>query len=83
MTVEALRADIDAVDDALLQLLAQRAGLVRQVWQRKQESGAPRLDVAREAEVLGRLRARAEALALDPADVERIWREILRVRSVG
>ena len=39
------------------------------------------LDVGREAEIILRLRARGEALGLDPADVERIWREILRVRA--
>ena len=81
MTLDELRVAIDATDDQLLELLAERGELVRAAWARKQAEGLERLDVAREAQVLTRLRARSAVLGLDPADVERIWREILRVRS--
>ena len=81
MTLDELRVAIDATDDQLLELLAERGKLVRAALARKQAEGLERLDVAREAQVLTRLRARSAALGLDPADVERIWREILRVRS--
>ena len=81
MTLEAIRAEIDATDAQLLELLAQRGRLVRAAWALKQAAGLERLDVAREAAVLLRLRERGAALGMDPADVERIWREILRVRA--
>ncbi len=81
MTLEAIRAEIDATDAQLLELLAQRGRLVRAAWALKQAAGMERLDVAREAAVLLRLRERGAALGMDPADVERIWREILRVRA--
>ncbi len=81
MTLEAIRAEIDATDAQLLELLAQRGRLVRAAWALKQAAGLERLDVAREAAVLLRLRERGAALGMDPADVERIWREVLRVRA--
>ena len=81
MTLEAIRAEIDATDAQLLELLAQRGRLVRAAWALKQAAGLERLDVAREAAVLLRLRERGAALGMDPADVERNWREILRVRA--
>ena len=83
MTLQDLRAEIDATDDALLALLAKRGKLVRAVWALKQAAGEERLDVAREAQVLLRLREQGAALGLDANDVERIWREVLRVRSVS
>lgn len=81
MTLQDLRAEIDATDDALLALLAKRGKLVRAVWALKQAAGEERLDVAREAQVLLRLREQGAALGLDANDVERIWREVLRVRA--
>ena len=81
MTLDELRQDIDETDNRLLELLAERGHRVRVAWALKAAAGENRLDVGREAEIILRLRARGEALGLDPADVERIWREILRVRA--
>jgi chorismate mutase len=81
MTLHELREAIDFADDALLELLANRGKLVRAAWALKQEQGQERLDVAREAQVVTRLCERGVELGLEPGDVERIWREILRVRA--
>ncbi len=81
MTLDELRQEIDETDNRLLELLAERGHRVRVAWALKQAAGQERLDVAREAEVMLRLKARGKTLGLDPADVERIWREILRVRA--
>ena len=81
LTLAEVREAIDVADDSLLELLANRGKLVRLAWQLKQERGEERLDVAREAQIVTRLSERAERLGLDAADVERIWREILRVRA--
>lgn len=81
MTLQELRAAIDATDEQVLELLAQRGRLVREIWKLKQQEGMERLDVARETAVLVRLSARGASLGLNPADVEHIWREILRVRA--
>ena len=83
MTLEEIRLEMDATDDRLVALLAERGRLVRAAWVLKQADGVDRLDVPREAAVLFRLRERGASLGLDPADVERIWREILRVRAAS
>jgi isochorismate pyruvate lyase len=81
VTLQELRQEIDDTDNRLLELLAERGRLVRAAWALKEAGGHERLDVAREAEVMLRLRERGRSLGLEPADVERIWREILRVRA--
>lgn len=80
MTLDELRVAIDEVDDKILDLLANRGKLVDAAWRQKTAAGRAPVDAAREAHVLARHRARGEPLGLDPADVERIWRAILRVR---
>lgn len=77
--VDALRARLDAVDDALLALLAERAALVGALWAHKDAAGHARLDPAREAEIVARLRVRAAALGLDPEAVESVLRTIVGV----
>lgn len=75
MTVS--RADIDAIDDALLDLMARRAALVAELWAGKTERGEPLHDVSREAAVIERLRHRAEAMHLDADAVEATFRTLL------
>lgn len=73
-SLDALRAEIDRLDDALHNLLIERAGLVTQI-----AGLAPRGKVAfrpgREAEILRRLLAR-HAGTLPPRAIVRIWREL-------
>jgi chorismate mutase len=73
--IAALRAEIDAIDDAMHDLLMQRSAVVgRLAGSRAKGSGSP-LRPGREAAVLRRLLARhAGPLARDR--VVRIWREI-------
>ncbi len=69
-----LRAEIDGIDDALLDLLRQRAGVVRRMAASRVKDGAVyRPD--REEAILRRLLGR-DAGGLPPATVTRIWREI-------
>lgn len=49
--LQQLRAEIDATDRQLAALLRQRAALVRQTWQHKDQVGAPRHDPAREQQI--------------------------------
>ncbi len=69
-----LRHEIDAVDDALHDLLMQRSRLVEQVTSAKGRSAS--LRPAREAEILRRLVARHEG-NFSPSVIARIWREII------
>jgi histidinol-phosphate aminotransferase len=77
--LDALRRDIDAIDDELHFLLQKRAGLVNEVGAAKAREGgqrAPLFRPGREAGILRRLLARNQ----DPLPAElvaRIWREII------
>jgi chorismate mutase/prephenate dehydratase len=71
--LQALRAELDRIDDGLHDLLMRRAEVVRQVAGAK---NGVALRPGREAAILRRLLAR-HAGALPPQAVVRIWRELL------
>lgn len=83
-TLAGLRGEIDRLDDALVDLLLDRAKLVRAIGALKGADGGPVLRPGREAEILRRLLARADG-DLDGAAVVRIFREIVSaaVRQQG
>jgi len=72
-----LRAMIDSLDREVLQLLARRASLVREVAQCKREHRVPIRDLSRERFILTDRRGNAAALGLSPAVIESIFRLIL------
>lgn len=71
------RDHIDAVDRSIVQLLAQRAQLQTRAALAKAALGAPVLDGAREAEVLGTRRRWAGEMKLDVDGVTEVFRAIL------
>ncbi|MEM6490665.1 MAG: chorismate mutase [Pseudomonadota bacterium] len=73
-SVEDLRARIDSIDDAILDLLAQRADAVRDVAQAKAPGVA--LRPAREAQMIRRLTGSADKHVPDGL-VGAVWREIV------
>ena len=76
------RSEIDAVDNAILALLAQRARLVSVLWREKAERGEAVVDPVREAEIVARLRADGEGLGLNGDAVEATFRTIFGKRLV-
>jgi isochorismate pyruvate lyase len=74
------RRELDALDDAILSLLAQRAGRVAALAAWKQANGVPLRDPAREAQVLDRLAARARASGLDGEAVRAVFARVVGVR---
>lgn len=60
-----LRAEIDKLDDRLLELLAHRMRVSRQIGQYKKEHGMPVLQAARYEELLARRAAQAAELGMD------------------
>lgn len=73
----ALRAEIDGIDDRIASLLDERARVVVQIAKQKRASGLPSRDERREALVMTRLLARAEAVF--PAEgLRAVYREIMR-----
>lgn len=71
------RAEIDAIDRAVLELLARRRELVRALFALKDAQGVPRLDAARERALLDARRELAVALGLPPALSDEVFRAVL------
>jgi len=70
--LSALRAELDAVDDALLDAAVQRLELVRKIGERKAAAGSGTFDRSRERAVLAHARERAEAHGLPGSLGERL-----------
>jgi chorismate mutase len=71
-----VRARIDAFDDHLVDLLAQRFAAVAEAARLKRPHGIPPLTPRRFAAVLARVTARARSRGLDPESAQRIWEAI-------
>lgn len=71
------RKALDALDDRLVELLAERAALVKDLWALKRRHQVERVDPAREAAVIARLTARATARGLDPRAVAEVLRAVV------
>jgi chorismate mutase-like protein len=71
------RQKIDEIDDRLLDLLAERMQIAREVAAVKRQHAIPARIPARIADVLDRCTAGAEPRDLDPAYVRRLWMLII------
>lgn len=76
-TMAELRAQIDRIDLALLDLLAERMGYIDRAIELKPAENMPARTVARVAEVKANVRAGAAARGLDPDLTERLWTELI------
>ncbi len=74
--IEALRREIDEIDDAILDLILRRTAVVERIGAQKAEGGRPTLRPGREAAVLRRLLARHRG-RFPRAALVRIWRELI------
>lgn len=75
--LRAARVEIDAIDDAMVDLLVRRLKVVEKVVAIKAEAGIPALLPDRVEEVVERVCARARSLGLPPDLPESLWREII------
>jgi isochorismate pyruvate lyase len=71
-SLDGVRAEIDAIDDAIIDLLARRQGLVRRAADFKRDADEVRGEDRRRA-VMQRLERRAAALGLDGDVVTAVW----------
>jgi len=78
-----LRVQIDAIDQQLVDLLAQRRRVVQQVTEIKQQHDLPTFHPAREENLISARRAQAMQAGLDPDYVEDLFRTMLRHSRVG
>ena len=72
-----VRAEIDRVDQALIDLIGERMGYVERAWQikltLKQEANVP----WRNQQVIDRVRAQAKARGVPPDLCEALWRQMI------
>ncbi|QLG89500.1 chorismate mutase [Chitinibacter bivalviorum] len=73
----ALREQIDALDQQLFSVLAERFKVTAQVGQLKKQYQLPAQDVTRETQQLEKTAARAAQAGLDPEFAQRLQRLIL------
>ena len=76
-TMAELRAQIDQLDRALIDLLVQRASYIDRAIALKPNEGLPARIDTRVEEVIANVRATAEARGLDPDLAEDLWRRII------
>ena len=76
-TMAEARAEIDRVDAALVDLLAERWTYVDRMWVLKRRQQAEASVPWRNREVIERVRARAEQQGVPPEMAEALWRQII------
>lgn len=74
-----LREEINALNDAILELVARRVAVALRIAEVKKRHGKPVVDRSRERVVLDQARRAAERNRLDPDGVERVYAEIIRL----
>lgn len=75
-TMNMVRAEIDRIDDALVDLLVERWGYVDRAWQLK-SSPAEATVPWRIQQVIDRVRDRTVGTDLPPSLVEALWRQLI------
>ncbi len=76
--IEDARTRLDELDARLLDTLAERIAVVREIGEAKAAVGRPVLDVQRERELLTRILAKSEERELSQHFVAQIFRQIIR-----
>jgi len=77
MTLDDLRQRIDRIDEDIVRLLSERAGVAVEIGREKRRQGAPVVDPARENDVLGRVR-RLNRGPMSDAAMDALYRSIVR-----
>lgn len=78
MDLDSLRERLAAVDRGIIELVARRQEIVREVGWAKEEAGRPIRDFAQEREVVERARAAARELGVSDAVAIALVRELIR-----
>jgi chorismate mutase len=76
--IDALRKEIDSIDDALVAVLARRMTLAREIGIEKRAAGLKVYDAKREQQIRERLRDSAGLYGLDPGFVNGIYERIFQ-----
>jgi chorismate mutase/prephenate dehydratase len=77
MNIEDLRKKIDAIDARIVELIAERQSVSREIGKGKKKTSRLIEDRERELKVLKNVRALARDKKISPADIENIYRQII------
>ena len=77
--IKQLRKRIDEVDEQILLSLSRRTELCKSIGSVKKKQGIPIKDAPRENDVYTHIKKKAADLGLDPAQVEAIYRQIVKM----
>lgn len=72
-----VRAEIDRIDRALVDLIAERFGYVDRAWQLKQDGSEGAVVPWRIQQVIDRVKVRADERGVSPALIEALWRQMI------
>jgi isochorismate pyruvate lyase len=72
-----VRAEIDRIDDALVDTIAERFGYVERAWQLKLEAREEANVPWRNQQVFDKVRVRAAERGLPPDLIEALWRQMV------
>jgi chorismate mutase / prephenate dehydrogenase len=78
MSLDELRDRLDGIDRRMLELIAERQGVIRNIIAAKRSTGFPLRDYQREREVFEKGRANAVAVGVAPAVAEEVLRLLIR-----
>jgi chorismate mutase len=78
-SIKQLRKRIDNVDEQILRFLSERVKVCELIGSVKKEHGLSIKDAYRENEVYAHVRQKAVEFALDPAQVEAVYRQIINM----
>jgi chorismate mutase len=79
--IHQLRRKVDKVDDQILLALCERVKVCEAIGVAKKKRGLPVRDASRENEVYKRIKEKSVQFQLDPAQIERVYREIVNICS--
>ncbi|MBA7606677.1 Bifunctional chorismate mutase/prephenate dehydratase [subsurface metagenome] len=79
MSLEELRRKIDEADDKIVRLIAERIRIAEEIGGEKKKQGKQIEDIAREQEVLKKIRGIAQKENISQEDIERIYHQIIAI----
>ena len=79
--IQKLRKKVDEIDDQILKALCERVKICKAIGESKKKQGMPIRDSSRENEVYRRIKEKSVKFQLDPAQIERVYREIVNMCS--
>lgn len=76
-TMQDIRGEIDRLDRALVDLIAERFSYIHRAWQIKLSENSAALVPWRVQEVVDKVRAQASARNVPPDMIEALWRQMM------